>query len=357
MSKIFKLLLLILFISFSHSAFSQTNKEKAEAKYRDGIKLVDNGKYDEGIRLYQEALKFDPDNILYLYEIGYTYYAQGNYDKAADQFEELTDRSDTFDQVYSMLGNSYDILGKSEKAMKTYDEGLKKFPKSGSLYLEKANVFNAHKKYEEALKLYEKGIQVEPAFPSNYYWASIFYCSSDQKVWGLIYGEIFMNLEPNSKRTETISKLLFDTYDKGISIKDTNNYSISLYKRIISGETDKDKLTTFGSFYETTYLLSAIGEKRIQLNSLDRLRTKFLKIYFESGKNVEYPNVLFDYQKKVMDAGHLETYNKWIVSKGMSDDFEEWKAANKDKWDAFLVWFVQNPLKLDANHKFWSGQY
>ena len=350
MSKLLKFFLIILFISFSYSAFPQTAKEKAEAKYREGIKLVDHGKFDEGIRLYQEALKLDPDNILYLYEIGYTYYAEGLYEKAAENFEELTDRKDTFDQVYTMLGNSYDILGKSEKAMKTYDEGLKKFPKSGALYLEKGNVFNARKKYEEALKLYEKGIQVEPAYPSNYYWASVFYCSSDQKVFGLIYGEIFMNLEPNTKRTETISKLLFDTYDKGISIKDTNNYSISFYSSL-------DDKTDFGSMYEALFLLSTIGEKRIQLNSLDRIRTKFLTMYFESDRSIKYPNVLFDYQKKVMDAGHLETYNKWIVSKGMSDDFDEWKAINKDKWQAFLIWIVQNPLKLDANHKFWSGQY
>ncbi len=345
-----KLSFILLLIFISQSAFSRTAKEKAEQKYREGIKLVDNEKYNEGIKKYEEALKLDPDNIIYLYEIGYTYYAEGMFEKAADKFDDLIDRKDSFDQVYTMLGNSYDILGKTEKAMKIYDDGLKKFPKSGSLYLEKANVFNAHKQYLEALKLYEKGIQVEPSYPSNYYRASLLYCNSDQKVWGLIYGEIFINLEPNTKRTETISKLLFDTYDKAITIKDTNNYSISLYKSL-------DEKVSFGAMYEGLVLLSVIGEKRIHLNSLNRIRSKFIDLYFDGDRYIRYPNVLFDYQKKVSDAGHLETYNKWILSKGMSDDFEEWKAANKDKWDTFVAWFVQNPLKLDENHLFWNGQY
>ncbi len=72
------------------------------------------------------------------------------------------------------------------------------------------------KDYNKALTYFEKGIEVAPNYSSNYYWCARLYCNSTEEVWGMIYGEIFMNLERNSKRTAEISKLLFDTYKKEI---------------------------------------------------------------------------------------------------------------------------------------------
>ena len=58
------------------------------------------------------------------------------------------------------------------------------------------------KEYSIALNYYEKGIEIDPKFPSNYYRAALLYDYSDHEIWGLIYGELFMDLEPNTKRTE-----------------------------------------------------------------------------------------------------------------------------------------------------------
>lgn len=65
--------------------------------------------------------------------------------------------------------------------------------------------------YDRAVSYYEKGVYVEPAYSSNYYRLAQLFLSSKDKFWGLIYGEIFMNLERNSQRTEEMSKWLFNT--------------------------------------------------------------------------------------------------------------------------------------------------
>ena len=52
----------------------------------------------------------------------------------------------------------------------------------------------AQKSYE-AIKMWEKGIEVAPSFSKNYFNASKYYYFSTDKVWSIIYGEIFLNME------------------------------------------------------------------------------------------------------------------------------------------------------------------
>lgn len=45
----------------------------------EAIKLMDNGKFDESIKLLEEAQKLDPKKFDYPYEIAYAHYIQEDY--------------------------------------------------------------------------------------------------------------------------------------------------------------------------------------------------------------------------------------------------------------------------------------
>ncbi len=274
----------------------------------------------------------------------------------------LLAHKDVYALVFQQLGNVYDYLGNPEKATATYQKGLKQFPDSGPLYLEMGNMKLHQQKYADALPYYEKGIEVDPKFPSNYYWASKIYCNTTEGVWGMLYGELFMNLERNSKRTGEISKLLFDTYKSGITFSGDTSVGISFSKNnFISTDDLKDtknfKLPFGTGCYEPVLGFSIIGETQIDLASLNRIRNNFIVTYFSKGFSAKYPNVLFDYQKKIKDAGHIEAYNHWILMKGDEEGFDRWHAANRTQWDAFAKWFNDNPFKTDAGHRFYRLQY
>jgi tetratricopeptide (TPR) repeat protein len=165
-------------------SFAQQNKEDAMAKADRAIQLMDKEqKYDDAIRLLQEAEKLDPGRLEYAYEIAYAYYAQQQYDKAINQLLPLKTRPDAHARVYQLLGNSYDMNKQGTKAMVVYEEGLKKFPTSGELHLELGNMMAKAENYDRALEYYEKGIKADPLFPSNYYWASKLYCSSTEECF------------------------------------------------------------------------------------------------------------------------------------------------------------------------------
>lgn len=353
---------LLLFIIIGQFAYGQTNIEIALEKAQKAIDLMDNGKVDESIKLLEEAQKLDPDRFDYPYELAYAHYLKEDYKGVIKILEKNIDHKDVSERLFQLLGNSYDVLGKTDKAFDAYDAGLKKFPNSGMIYLEKGNVYWGKKEYGKALPFYEKGIEVDPRFSSNYYRATLIYCGSTEEVWGMIYGEIFMNLERNSKRTTEISKLLFDTYNSEIKFTSDTSFSVSFSKNAsinISdlNESGKIKLPYGVGVYEPTLMMSMVNEKSIDINSLDRIRKNFIENYFKNGNDKEYPNVLFDYQNKVLQAGHIEAYNHWILMKGDEDSFGIWHSSNTEKWDDFVKWFTDNGLEINNSNKFYSGQY
>lgn len=362
MTKRMRLVGLIMFVLIGQITYGQGNKDIALEKGQAAIELMDNGKIDESIKLLEEAQQLDPDRFDYPYELAYALYLKEDYKDAIKILEKNINHKDVNESLFQLLGNSYDNLGKSDKAFEAYDAGLKKFPNSGRIYLEKGNVYWGQKEYGKALPFYEKGIELDPMFPSNYYRATLIYCGSTEEVWGMIYGEIFMNLERNSKRTAEISKLLFDTYKSEIKFTSDTSFSVSFSKNAsinISDLQDPNKIKLpFGvGVYEPTLMMSMINEKSIDLNSLDKIRTNFVETYFKNGNDKKYPNILFEYQNKVLQAGHIEAYNHWILMKGDEDTFGVWHSSNTEKWDSFVKWFTDNGLEVDNSNKFYSRQY
>jgi tetratricopeptide (TPR) repeat protein len=363
MKNIIAIIAFTISLTLAKSGYSQTNKEIAVAKAEQAIKVEDEeGKYDEAIQLLEEARKLDPDNINYPYEVAFAYSGKKEYKKASDILEKLVSSKDVFSRVYQSLGNAYDYQGKTSKAIETYENGLIKFPNAGELYLELGNIQMVKKEYSKALSYYEKGIEADPQFPSNYYWASKIFCGSTEKVWGMIYGEIFMNIERNSKRTAEISKLLFDTYKTQIKVTSDTSYSVSFSKNATITLDDlkdpkKFKLPFGIGLYEPILMVAIVTEKQVDLNSLDRIRSRFLEAYYTGENLKKYPNALFQYQQQVKQAGHLEAYNHWILMKGDEDSFVKWQEGNQAKWEGFLKWFSGNKMQLSQDNKFYRGQY
>lgn len=349
------------FLFLSSKAFSQSgDKEKAYQMALEAIEMMDNGKFDESIKILKECIKLDPDNFNYPYEIAYAHYAQQDYKGAIKLMEAQLKHPNATSQLYQLLGNAYDFLGKNEKALEYYDLGLKKFPDAGELYLEKGNIYMVKQDYNKAITFYEKGIEVDPSYPSNYYRATKLYLMSNDEVWGMLYGEIFMNLERNSKRTSEVSKLLYDTYKREITFTNDTSFSISFNGNMqvdVSSISNGEFKLPFGMIYETNLTLACVLQKYINLESLNSIRTRFLEIYFEGDQPKNYPNVLFDYQKTIQDAGHLEAYNKWLLMKGEEEAFSKWAEENKEKWDAFVEWFLKNKISIDESHRFYRNQY
>lgn len=316
---------------------------------------MDEGKYDESIKLLEESQKLDKENYIYPYEIAFAYVKKKDFKKAIKILNKLKKYKSVNSQVYQMSGNCYSFMGQPEKAIKEYEEGMIHFPNSGNLHLEKGNIFFQQEKYDEAIKNYEKGIEVDPTFTSNYYRLTKLFLNSNDKLSGLIYGEIFMNLERTTERTKEISKLLFDAYKSSITIEEKES-KIDFCEVVIDAseiKPNEEINLPFCAIFGKNFILAILDEKDINLTSLSRIRQKFIENYFKDDF-VKYPNVLLSYQKEMLDNNLFNTYNHYLFQMGAKEEFDKWLDENSNEYSAFVDWYTKNDniIKVTKENKF-----
>ncbi len=286
---------LYILLSCNQIASAQAELDKARELAKSALRLEQKEEYSEAIRLLEEAQKLDPTNDIYPYELAYVHYVLKDYKKAAGILEVVLERSSGMALLYQLLGNCYDLLKDPDRAIATYKKGLEYFPNSGPLFLELGTMELMSKNYDNALRYYEKGIELDPQFPSNYYRAAQIYCGSTERVWGLIYGELFMNIERNSERTVFVSKMLYETYKSAIVFnsdpKSLTNLHVAFCKNSEIKIDDRGQAVTnilpFGiGVYEPTFALSMIPiimAGKVDLDNLCQTRAAFVQSYFKRG--------------------------------------------------------------------------
>ncbi len=339
--------------------FSQTKQESALKRGEIAINLMDNGKIDESIVILKECMADDPSNYIYPYEIAYAYTLKGDHKNAMTYYKKSTKYKNATSQSFQGLGNAYSYSGDPEKAIKTYETGIKRFPNAGNLHLEKGNIFLMQKAYDQAAKNYKNGIIANPLYPSNYYRLATLYLSSKDILAGTIYAEIFMNLEPNTERSTNLGKYFFNAFKDNIIIETINADSTKINIKMCDNTIYIDpKFSNADNFLDaiplclywgTSFTLALTNETEISIESLNRIRTNFVEHYFKEDNKLKKQNVLFDFYKKVYDAGHFEAYNYYIFRNVDEDTFDNWITGNKDKFEDFVTWANEPQNQIDLS--------
>jgi tetratricopeptide (TPR) repeat protein len=284
---------LSLLISFSIKA------QDAAQLHETGRTFMIQGDYANAIIVLNKALSLQPSNIDIAKDLALNYYFSGNNKKAMETVKPLLDREDADDKCYQITGDILLANDDPKECEKLYKKGIKKFPNSGGLYNELGKLMWAQKNYE-AIKMWEKGIEVDPSFSKNYFNASKFYYFSTDKVWSIIYGEIFLNMEPMSTSSPEIKNILLESYKK-------------LFVDADAEKNKKDNTPFVNAFLQTVFKQSSVISSGINTESLIMLRTRFVLDWF-SEYGTKFPYRLFDWQKQLLQEGVFEAYNQWIFT-------------------------------------------
>src|ERR1700744_2641182 len=171
----------------SQPADSKTPQETARTFTRQGD-------YNNAIVVLNSALKSDPENLELLKDLSLNYYLNRDYGKGEALAKPLIDRQDADVQTFQLLAMFYKATSELKECEKLYKDGLKRWPHSGALYSEYGEIMGAKESYL-AIKQWEKGIETDPNYSGNYYNAAKYYFYYGDKLWTIIYGEVFVNLE------------------------------------------------------------------------------------------------------------------------------------------------------------------
>lgn len=339
-----------LLITFSLFAQSPDEKQKAVLLCKEGIDEMDKGEIEKALVLFEQAKKLDPENIHYAYEIAHSHFLTRNYGEAISILEPLREKDEATEHVYNLLGSSYEFNKDETKALEIYNAGLAKFPSSGIIYNSLGNYFIKNQNYNEALNYFEKGIKAQPSFSSNYYWASKLHSSMEDKLWGIIFAEIYINMEGVNDQSKELSRMIFDVYENGI--KTSGN-------ELLIDIADADTLgKNFEHEVEVQLHASAKKvNKPISSSSLYEIRSNFIQNWVVNGKHDRYPNLLFDWHKVLLLKGYMEPYHYWLFKESNPGEFEKYTSKNEVLYNEFMEWLSINYLKPNTSEYFISSQY
>ena len=324
--------------------------QKSDSILNNAIYLIDKGELVEAENKIKQAISEGIDTLPLHYELAWIYYIMTDYDKAIETLTPLCQRAEVTPDVYQLLGNAYDEKGQFNSAITQYDKGLKKFPNAGCLYLEKGNISYKNNRYEDAFFYYEKGIESDPEYASNYYRASLLFFASTEMVWGAMYGEIFMNLEQHSQeRYKEMSETLYNCYFDQIKFNN-RKAEVDFNNPVIVYSNSGERPNLFPESFRSAMTKAAKGYRFLDLNTLVQIRKKFITEFYANFS--DFNNVLFDYHKKIIEAGHFEAYNYWLFAYGNNAQANKWVKENKGKWDSFLKWKKENPIKITQENVF-----
>jgi hypothetical protein len=191
----------------------------------------------------------------------------------------------------------------------------------------------------EAIRFWEKGIEVDPGYSSNYYNASKYYYYTYDKVWSLIYGEIFINLESYSRRTPEIKSMLVDSYKK-------------LFTELKLPKNQVNK-----NLFATAYLSVMVDQAQtinlgVTPESLNILRSKFILEWFEKYGD-KYPFRLFEYQRQLLKGGMFDAYDQWAFGATMGlSSFQTWTSQHADDYNRFINFQKGRVFKVPAGQNY-----
>jgi tetratricopeptide (TPR) repeat protein len=322
------------------------------------IEHIDNGKVESARALLAEGIERFPSDPSFPYELAFIHYNLEEYREAAKILEKLTEHPKAIENFFQLLGNAYDMLGDPKKAIATYERGLERFPGSGPLHLELGVISAMHEEYPAAVRYWETGIEKAPEFPSNYYHAARMYMGTTERGWGMLYGEIFLNIEPGSQRSATTRQQLFDAWSAAITKESedgaesdtmTSSLTVSLFKNLVVEADSTMKLVIpFEFFLVRSFATAAVaaGDEGFSIATLHRIRRSFLEHWYSDTTTAAHFDIeLFARWRELEKAGLFDAYDHMLFyCPATSAEVDAWSVANGAKLREVTAWLKAHPI-------------
>ena len=298
---------------------------------------MQQGDYANASLILVRAFELKPNDIQIAKDLAYAYYLQRENNKALAVITPFLENDKADDQAYQIAGTIYRALNQPKDAEKLYKKAIKIFPGSGPLYNEYGELlYSTNDAF--AIKQWEKGIEVDPSYANNYYNACKYYFTTKDKIWSLLYGEIFINIGSVTSRTAEIKNILLEGYKK-------------LFAEVDLLENAKDKNTFEVAFLTTMNKQNAVVIKGINAETLTMIRTRFILDWDKDYAN-KFPFSLFDLQRELLEKGLFPAYNQWIFGAPQNlAAYQAWTGTNAEEYLSFTKFRQEKLFKVP------KGQY
>lgn len=321
-------------ITFCLLTIMGTAQDVAEL-HENAKKFMQQKDYANATLILVRAVKMEPNNLSLAKDLAFNYYLQNEYEKGIKVLTPFYDKNTADDQAYQIGGLIYKVSLLYKDADRLFKRGLKSFPQSGPLYNDYGELLWLQKD-NNAIKIWETGIKEDPAFGTNYYNAAKYYYQSKDKIWSILYGEIFLNVESYTARSAEMKNILLESYKKLFADAD-----------LTADTKDKNKFEM--AYLSTMNKQNSVVKKGIDPESLTMIRTRFI-LDWNKDYREKFPFRLFELQDKMLTEGIFPAYNQWLFGSVQNlSAYQNWIGINKDEYSAFNTFQKENIFRMPTS--------
>jgi len=180
--------------------------------------------------------------------------------------------------------------------------------------------------------------------PESYEVLATSFGNTTEKVWAVIYGEVYCNLSPDPERVSRVGSRVYQWYEGSLS-RQGNGLSVSLTENAQSSQ----KQLPFESLFEQAFLMGAVGVKGnfppLSIQTLIAIRKNQLSLWSQK----KLPETeLVGRQEAILSAGHFEAYNYWLFKGARAEEFNEWIKGHEAQFQAWLDWQGKNKFSVQT---------
>ncbi|HEY7544400.1 MAG TPA: tetratricopeptide repeat protein [Blastocatellia bacterium] len=316
--------------------------EKHEPLIRQGIALHDRGDYDGAIRSYEEVLKENPDDMVALYEMAYSYSEKKDHKKSIElAYRGAQYKSKLLFGFYVLIGNNLDNMGQPENAIKTYKSGIRMFPEESLLHFNLAITLLKQNKPDEARKSLKDAVTFNPAHPGSHIRLGDLYFRENYRIPALLAMGRFLVLEPKSERATYALQVIQDVLGRATEKDDkTGNITVTLDPTAKTDEGD------FGAVMGALGILSAARhlEKNKNKSEIQMIVDTFTSLFslMSEGDSKKQQGFAWSYYRpyfaEMKARNMVEPFCYYIYQTSQSTEVAKWLAQNTARVNEFLSW-------------------
>jgi tetratricopeptide (TPR) repeat protein len=322
-----KKFIFIILISIAQNGIAQEAKRLHEM----GKNYMIDGDYSNSESLLTDAYNLDTNNIIFTKDLALCLYFEKEYTRGLKLLTKKIDEGLADDQTFQIAGTIYSANQQLIEAENLYLSAIKKFPNNGAFYNDLGELLSRQQK-NQCIDFWERGIELDPTYARNYFNACKYY-ENLETIWSIIYGEIYVNLDPLNPKSPEIKDILLNNYKNYFAdmsnekhLKEKNKFA----QKVLSNLSKQNDIAR---------------EKGVTTSTLTMIRTKFILEWYQD-KTEKYPFKLFDFHLKLLREGLFESYNQWLF--GSSENltsFQNWTQLHNQEYDEFMQYFKAKPFK------------
>lgn len=172
-------------MSVVQAEINQAVENLAEQKLNEGVALCNKDKYEDAIKLYNEAIKIKPNYSDAYNNRGIAYAFLGQYDKSLHDLNKAIELNPNRAEIYVNLAGLQFALQKTGSALDNYNKAIEINPNLAPAYLGRGICYLPLCEFDifqdKALADFDKAIEIMPDFAMAYQMRGELYKLTKQK--------------------------------------------------------------------------------------------------------------------------------------------------------------------------------